>query len=195
MPQNFSLREDVHVQAEPCLHRTGMVSMTVQAQLRGIERPIAFVPTYLGYEHVMEVGSYMRELGGIKKQKESAWDLLGIFKRLRYYGRGYVTFGEPIIVPKFLQNHVPTWKDDIDPTGLRRPDWLHSTVNLLSREIIIKLNDSATVNGINLCALALIHDEDRTVSMNVLRRCINLFLEVFKMRSGPSQITATRILT
>ena len=94
--------------------RTGMVSMTVQAQLRGIERPIAFVPTYLGYEHVMEVGSYMRELGGIKKQKESAWDLLGIFKRLRYYGRGYVTFGEPIIVPKFLQNHVPTWKDDID---------------------------------------------------------------------------------
>lgn len=160
--------------------RTGMVSMTVQAQLRGIERPIAFVPTYLGYEHVMEVGSYMRELGGIKKQKESAWDLLGIFKRLRYYGRGYVTFGEPIIVPKFLQNHVPTWKDDIDPTGLRRPDWLHSTVNLLSREIIIKLNDSATVNGINLCALALIHDEDRTVSMNVLRRCINLFLEVLK---------------
>ena len=160
--------------------RTGMVSMTVQAQLRGISRPIAFIPTYLGYEHVIEVGSYMKELGGVQKEKESALDLLGIFKRLRYYGRGYVTFGDPIVIPKFLNENMPTWRDYIDPTGQNRPEWLHSTVDRLSREIIIKLNDSATVNGINLCALALIHDEDRTVSMNVLRRCLNLFLEVLK---------------
>ncbi len=156
--------------------RTGMVSMAVQAQLRGIERPIAFVPTYLGYEHVMEVGSYMHELEGQKKVKESAWQLLGIFKRLRYYGRGYVTFGDPVIVPRFLNANVPNWRDSLDPTGRARPDWLHETVDQMSHEIIVKLNDSATVNGINLCALALINDDDHTISMPVLRRCLTLFL-------------------
>ncbi|MBO8415437.1 MAG: glycerol-3-phosphate 1-O-acyltransferase PlsB [Proteobacteria bacterium] len=160
--------------------RTGMVSMAVQAQLRGIERPIAFVPTYLGYEHVMEVGSYMHELEGHKKVKESAWQLLGIFKRLRYYGRGYVTFGEPVVIPRFLSKYVPSWRNDLDPTGRARPAWLHETVDNMSHEIIVKLNDSATVNGINLCALALINDDDHTISMPVLKRCLNLFLALLK---------------
>ena len=158
--------------------RTGMVSMTVQAQLRGIERPIAFIPTYLGYEHVMEVGSYMHELEGAAKKKESIKGLFGIFKRLRYYGRGYVTFGEPVIVPRFLNKHVPNWHDYIDPTGNSRPEWLYDTVNQLSHEIIIKLNDSASVNAINLCALAIIGDADHTLSINMLKRCLKLYLLV-----------------
>lgn len=156
--------------------RTGMVSMTVQAQLRGIERPIVFIPTYLGYEHVMEVGSYMHELDGVKKKKESMRDLLGIFKRLRYYGRGYVTFGDPISVPKFLNQLIPDWHKDIDPSGNARPAWLHDTVNQLSHQIIMNLNDSATVNGINLCALAIIADADHTMSFNMLKRCLKLYL-------------------
>lgn len=164
--------------------RTGMVSMTVQAQLRGIERPITFVPTYLGYEHVMEVGSYMRELSGQKKVRESAWQLLGIFKRLRYYGRGYVTFGEPVIVPRFLSKAVPNWRDDIDPTGRGKPAWLYETVENMAHEIIVKLNKSATVNGINLCALAIMNDDDRTMSLRVLRRCIKLFLTMLRTDPG-----------
>lgn len=156
--------------------RTGMVSMTVQAQLRGIKRPIVFIPTYLGYEHVMEVGSYMHELDGAKKKKESFSDLFGIFKRFRYYGRGYVTFGDPISVPKFLNRLVPNWQKDIDPSGNARPEWLFDTVNQLSHQIIIKLNDSATVNGINLCALAIMGDSDHTMSINMLKRCLKLYL-------------------
>ncbi len=160
--------------------KTGMVSMTIQAQLRGIERPIAFIPTYLGYEHVMEIGAYMRELSGHKKVKESAFQLLGIFKRLRFYGRSYVTFGEPVIVPKFLSANVPEWRLDIDPTGQARPDWLFDIVEKISYEIIVKLNDSATANGINLCALAIMNDEDQTISLRVLKRALNLFINLLK---------------
>ena len=29
--------------------------MTLQAMLRGIDRPISIVPVYIGYEHVMEL--------------------------------------------------------------------------------------------------------------------------------------------
>lgn len=172
--------------------RTGMVSMTVQAQLRGIERPIAFVPTYLGYEHVMEVGSYMHELDGATKQKESAWGLLGIFKRLRYYGRGYVTFGEPISVPRFLSERVPNWHNDLDPSGNARPDWLYNTVKILSQEIIMNLNDSAQPNGINLCALAIIGDADHTLSINMLKRCLKLYLLILNCDEKRKESMLTR---
>lgn len=178
--------------------RTGMVAMTVQSQLRGIKRPIAFIPTYLGYEHVSEIGNYMRELNGESKKKESAMALLGIFKRFRNYGRGYVTFGEPVIVPKFLSQNVPNWKDDIDPTGTARPEWLNDTVNQLAHRIIINLNDSATINGINLCALAIMNTPDHAISIRQLQKCIDMYLKLLhvdpkRRASIPTATTLTLI--
>ncbi len=168
--------------------KTGMVAMTIQAQLRGLERPIAFVPTYLGYEHVSEVGSYMRELNGQTKAKESAKQLLGIFKRFRYYGRGYVTFGEPVVVTRFLNQNVPSWRDDIDPTGLKLPHWLHDTVNQLARRLIINLNDAATLNGINLCALAIMNVPDHAMSMGQLHKCLTLYLKLIRVNENRKKL-------
>ncbi|NLK85833.1 MAG: glycerol-3-phosphate 1-O-acyltransferase PlsB [Aeromonadales bacterium] len=175
--------------------RTGMVAMTVQSQLRGTKRPIAFIPTYLGYEHVSEVRNYMRELTGESKKKESAVALLGIFKRFRNYGRGYVTFGQPVIVPKFLSKHVPDWKKDIDPTGTRRPVWLNDTVNQMAHRIIINLNDSATINGINLCALAIMNTPDHAMSTGQLQKCIDMYLKLLHVdpKRRPSIPTATTL--
>ncbi len=178
--------------------RTGMVAMTVQSQLRGGKRPIAFVPTYLGYEHVSEVGNYMAELKGAEKKKESASQLLGIFKRFRNYGRGYVTFGDPIVVPKFLDKHVPNWKKDIDPNGTKRPEWLNDTVNMMAHRIIINLNNSATINGINLCALAIMNVADNAMSTNQLQKCIDLFIKLLhvdpKRRDSIPQATTLTLI-
>ncbi|MGN0903143.1 MAG: glycerol-3-phosphate 1-O-acyltransferase PlsB [Succinivibrio sp.] len=178
--------------------RTGMVAMTIQSQLRGNNRPVAFVPTYLGYEHVTEVGSYMRELNGEAKKKESAMALLGIFKRFRNYGRGYVTFGEPVVVPKFLNKYVPDWKKDIDPKGIAKPQWLNDTVNMMAHKIIINLNDSATINGINLCALAIMNVADHAMSTRQLQKCIDMYIKLLnvdpKRRAGiPTASTLTLI--
>ncbi len=49
--------------------KTGTLSMTIQAMLRGGTRPITLVPIYIGYEHVMEVGTYAKELRGATKEK------------------------------------------------------------------------------------------------------------------------------
>lgn len=179
--------------------RTGMVSMTVQSQLRDPNnRPVAFIPTYLGYEHITEVSGYMNELSGEAKKKESAAALLGIFKRLRNYGRGYVTFGEPVIVPKFLNEHVPNWRNFIDPTGQNKPDWLVPTVNAMSYKIITNLNDSASINGINLCALAIMSSTEHAMSSSHVQRCIELYLKVLevdpKRRNSIPQATAMTLM-
>jgi glycerol-3-phosphate O-acyltransferase len=50
--------------------------MTIQAMLRGGTRPITLVPIYIGYEHVMEVGTYAKELRGATKEKESLPQML-----------------------------------------------------------------------------------------------------------------------
>ncbi len=163
--------------------RTGIVAMAVQTQLRGEERPITFIPTYLGYEKVMEVSSYMNELQGAKKTKENAWQLLNIFKRFKYYGRGYVGFGEPISLPTFLRDNIKNWRDDISPTGLAKPEWLFRTVNALSDEIVMRLNAAAAVNGFNLCALAILSTWHHRLLLKDLQRVLSFYLYI--LRSSP----------
>lgn len=169
--------------------RTGIVAMAVETQLRGIERPITFVPVYLGYEKVLEVSSYMQELKGAKKQSENAWQLLNIFKRFKYYGRGYVGFAEPISLPTFLRDNVPNWRDFIDPTGETKPKWLFKTVNTLSDEIVKRLNSAASLNGLNLCALALLSSFKHRLTLPHLTRLLNFY--IFILKSSPVSMQGT----
>lgn len=73
--------------------KTGMMSMTLQALQRGLKRPISIVPVYIGYEHVLEVDTYAKELRGAEKEKENAGLVLRVIKKLRNLGQGYVNFG------------------------------------------------------------------------------------------------------
>ena len=93
--------------------KTGMLAMTIQSLLRGIDRPLTLVPVYLGYEHVMEVGTYHKELSGSEKKNESIWGVLKAIKNLRNYGNGYVNFGEPINLNQYLSKQIPNWKEAI----------------------------------------------------------------------------------
>ena len=76
----------------------GSLAMTVRAYLRQPTRPLLFQPVYIGYEKLMEGASYLDELSGKPKAKESIWQLLSsIPKVLRSnYGQVVVNFGEPI---------------------------------------------------------------------------------------------------
>ena len=173
--------------------RTGIVAMAVQAQLSGIERPISFVPIYLGYEKVLEVSSYMKELNGAKKAKESPWQLLNFYKRLRYYGRGYVSFGEPIVLTTFLRETVPDWRKYITPGEFSRPAWLFDTVNALSDEIVMRLNSSATTNGLNLSALALLSVREHRLPLASLQNIINFYIFILKSSHSISESALPRI--
>ena len=66
-----------------------MLAMTVRAFLRAPRRPVVFVPVYIGYEKLIEGKSYLDELTGQAKKKESIWGLFrGVGEILReHYGR------------------------------------------------------------------------------------------------------------
>ena len=136
--------------------KTGMLTITVQTLLRGDARPITVVPVYIGYEHVLEVATYANELRGAKKQKESLWSTIKAFFKLKKLGFGYVNFGQPIPLNQFLNQHIPDWREAIEPTGSQRPSWLTPTTNLLAKQIMERINSSAAINAMNLCSSILL---------------------------------------
>jgi len=160
--------------------KTGMLAMTIQSLLRGVKRPITLVPVYLGYEHVMEVGTYHKELSGSKKQGESIFGVFKAIKNLKNYGKGYVNFGQPININQFLTKQVPEWKNDIDPLDPQKPSWLTPNVNVLADQVMVAINKSAALNGVALIALILHASENKALSKQELITQLDFFIEIQK---------------
>jgi glycerol-3-phosphate O-acyltransferase len=169
--------------------KTGMLAMTIQSLLRGIDRPLTLVPVYLGYEHVMEVGTYHKELSGSKKQSESMFGVLKAIKNLRNYGNGYVNFGEPLNINEFLNQQVPDWKESIDPIDPQKPTWLTPTVNVLAEQVMEKINKSAALNGVALIALILHASKNNALSKVELETQLDFFLTMQRQAPFSQQLT------
>jgi glycerol-3-phosphate O-acyltransferase len=169
--------------------KTGMLAMTMQSLLRGIDRPLTLVPVYLGYEHVMEVGTYHKELSGSEKKGESIFGVLKAIKSLRNYGNGYVNFGEPMNINEFLNKQVPDWKDSIDPIDPQKPSWLTPTVNVLANQVMENINKSAALNGVALIALILHASKNKALSKIELETQLDFFLNLQRQAPFSEQLT------
>ena len=169
--------------------KTGTLSMTIQAMLRGGSRPITLVPIYIGYEHVMEVGTYAKELRGATKEKESLPQMLRGLSKLRNLGQGYVNFGEPMPLMTYLNHHVPEWRESIDPIEAVRPAWLTPTVNKMAAELMVRINNAGAANAMNLCCTALLASRQRSLTREQLTQQLDCYLAL--LRNAPYAPDAT----
>lgn len=160
--------------------KTGTLAMTIQAMLRGGNRPITIVPVYIGYEHVMEVGTYANELRGATKEKENLWQVVRTMRRLRNLGMGYVNFGEPIPLMTHLNQNVPNWRDYIDPIETPRPSWLTPTVNQIANKLMININKAAAANAMNLCCTALLASRQRALTREQLLEQLDCYQQLLQ---------------
>ena len=169
--------------------KTGMLAMTIQSLLRGIDRPLTLVPVYLGYEHVMEVGTYHKELSGSQKKNESIFGVFKAIKNLRNYGKGYVNFGEPININQYLNQNVPEWKQDIDPIDPQKPSWLTPSVNKLADQVMTNINESVALNAVSLVALILHATENKALPKAELESQLDFFIKLQKEAPYSEQLT------
>jgi glycerol-3-phosphate O-acyltransferase len=160
--------------------KTGMLAMTIQAMLKGVNRPVSLVPVYIGYENVMEVKSYLNELKGSKKKKESNLQVFTAIKKLKNYGHGYVNFGEPIQLNQFLESHVPNWRECRDAEPEKKPAWLTPAVNELANDVMTRINRAAALNGMALISLCLLSSKTQTMSESELKQAMGDFIDLFK---------------
>lgn len=133
----------------------GMLAMTVRAFLRAPRRPVVFQPVYIGYEKLIEGKSYLDELTGQPKQKETIWALLkGVAEILRsHYGKVTVNFGEPVRMDEVLAQVDPEWRAQMQED---KPAWFSDVVDALAQKIQVNINRAADVNPVNLLAIALL---------------------------------------
>ncbi|MDQ6367527.1 glycerol-3-phosphate 1-O-acyltransferase PlsB, partial [Klebsiella pneumoniae] len=169
--------------------KTGTLSMTIQAMLRGGTRPITLVPIYIGYEHVMEVGTYAKELRGATKEKESLPQMVRGLSKLRNLGQGYVNFGKPLPLMTYLNQHVPDWREAIDPIEAVRPSWLTPTVNSIAADLMVRINNAGAANAMNLCCTALLASRQRSLTREQLTQQLECYLAL--LRNVPYSPDAT----
>ena len=145
--------------------KTGTIMMTARAYLRQPTRPVLFQPVYIGYEKLLEGNSYLEELSGKPKEKESIWSLLwGIPKVLRQnFGQVVVNFGDRIALDDVLNHYAPDWKNT-PLSDDEKPKWLADTIDTIANTIQVNVNRAADVNPINLLALALLSTPKHAMS-------------------------------
>ena len=145
--------------------KTGMMSMTLQALQHNQTRPISVVPVYVGYEHVLEVDTYAKELRGAVKEKENAGLVIRVIKKLRNLGQGFVNFGEPITLSNYLSQHFPAWKEQ---NHEEKPQWFAPAIDSISKQVMVNINKAAAVNAMNLVGTALLSSRQRALSREQL---------------------------
>ena len=172
---------------------TGMLSMTVRSFLRQPRRPVVFVPVYFGYERIWEGVTYISELSGQPKEKESIGTLLANLYRLRErFGRVHVNLGEPIFLQRLLEQHAPDWRR-YSGNSPERPRWVTPLVGELAGTIMRNINSAASVTPVNLLALALLATPRQMSLSGELERQIGTLLAVLRAAPYSDRVTVTAL--
>lgn len=136
--------------------KTGMLAMTIHSNMRASGKPIAFIPTYFGYERLMEGGTYVGEMSGKPKESESVWGILKAARKIeRIFGKVHVSFGEPIFLDQYLRAHGA---DKIKVTDNNEPltPEARLVVDDVAESIMRNINRAAVLNPVTLLSLVLL---------------------------------------
>jgi glycerol-3-phosphate O-acyltransferase len=160
--------------------RTGMLSITLRSYLRSSRTPIIFVPVYIGYERVLEGRTYLGELRGKEKKKESIFDLFKVAGALKQnFGSVWVNFGQPIRLTQFLDQQQPGWRQQEHGPDYR-PGWLNRTTDRLANRIASRINEAAAINPVNLVAVALLSSNRQALDEQALTRTLDMYLALLR---------------
>ena len=156
----------------------GMLAMTINSYVKNPRRPIVFVPIYFGYEKLIEGDSFISELGGAAKQKESLGGLIRSVNSLReQFGNVYVNIAEPIELEPVLDRIHAEWRGYESDNG-ERPPWLPGIVDEIGGKIMQNINAAAAVTPISLLAYVLLATPKQKIGMDELLRQLSLSLDL-----------------
>jgi glycerol-3-phosphate O-acyltransferase len=146
----------------------GILAMTMQSFVRSHNRPLVCIPVYIGYEKLMEGGTYLAELHGRPKQSESLLDLVRAARMLkRDFGKVHVNFGTPISLSEILDTQHPEWREEVFEA---QAPWLRNAVDVTATRVVQSINAAAVVNPVNLLAVTLLSTPKNTADVRLLQR-------------------------
>ncbi len=169
--------------------RGGMLVMTINSYIKNPRRPVVFVPIYFGYEKLIEGDSFISEMAGAEKKKESVGGLIRSVKSLReHFGNVYVNVAEPIELTDVLDQRHPEWREHESVNG-ERPPWLAGIVDEIGTKIMSGINAAAAVTPISLLAYVLLATPKQKIGINELCRQLKLSIDLMKRFSYSDSVT------
>jgi glycerol-3-phosphate O-acyltransferase len=173
--------------------RAGMLSMTVRSYVRDPKRPVIFMPVYFGYERIVEGRTYIGELSGQPKQKESVFVLLkSIVSVLRSkFGKVHVNLGRPIALDELLHEHNPNWRSSPAENDDPRAGWIGEAISNLAFRINSEINAAAAVTPVNLVAMAILATPRQALAELDLIRQLELYQRLLRDAPYSPLVTVT----
>ena len=157
----------------------GLLKLSLAHQVQGLKKPLAFVPVYFGYEKVIEGGSYMDELRGANKKAESVLDLINGLKVIRQsFGQLQVNFGEAIKLDEWLEQHQSQLQNEQNSATDDR------LMKALGAQIMGNINAQATVNSVNLIALASLSIDQEIMEERQIAEQSNCYMQILQVLYG-----------
>ncbi|KAA0913536.1 glycerol-3-phosphate 1-O-acyltransferase PlsB [Psychrobacter sp. ANT_WB68] len=157
--------------------KMGMLAMTVHSQLRHSEKPVVFIPTYIGYERIMEGGTYVGELKGKPKESESLIGLLKVGRKIeRIFGNVHLSFGTPLHLSDFMTKFdVPANSLPADRTDTPLDDKASAMVDNIGVKVMQHINKAAVITPVSLLSLVLLSAPKSALDEDICREQIALY--------------------
>jgi len=157
--------------------KMGMLAMTVHSQLRQTNKPVVFIPTYIGYERIMEGGTYVGELKGKPKESESLIGLLKVGRKIeRIFGNVHLSFGTPLHLSEFMTKFdVPANSLPSDRTDSPLDEKTSAMVDNIGVKVMQHINKAAVVTPVSLLSLVLLSAPKAALDENICREQIALY--------------------
>lgn len=157
------------------LPKMGLLNMILRAYKEGVTQDLWLVPTFIGYDQVLEEKAYLQELEGQSKETESVGQLVRARKFLRKrYGRAYIQFSEPISLNHYLAQN-PQY-------NLEEPEAIRKLSLELSFKTIQAINQVSVVTPFALVCAALLTYPRKGVYRRELFRIIQVLYDYLKER-------------
>ena len=131
--------------------KPGGLAMLINAYNNGACDNLYFVPVFIGYDHVLEEDSYLKEIEGGKKQPETLKGLINARKFLKKkYGKVYMKFNEPISLKDYIQDK------NIDLSKISKQEYI-GFVKTFGYKLINAINTNAVATPHGIVASAVLN--------------------------------------
>jgi glycerol-3-phosphate O-acyltransferase len=159
------------------LPKLGLLNMILKTYYDQATPDLIFVPTFIGYDQVLEEKAYLKELEGTKKEDETVGQLVKARKFLKKrYGRAYIQFSEPISLKDYLAQ-APQSPDTAAAIRQSSTD--------LGYRIIQAINRISTVTTFALVCAALLTYPRKGVYRRELLQIIQVLHDYLQNQKAP----------
>jgi glycerol-3-phosphate O-acyltransferase len=158
--------------------RYGLLAYVVDSLRRGRVDDVYLIPTAIAYDQIQDVGDYVAESRGGKKQREGFGWFVGIVRGLQErLGNIYICFGEPLSLAKALGENAMNGDPDADEQSV--------AVAKIAFEVSVRINRATPITPTSLVALALL-GADRALTVDETVAVLKNWVRYVERRALPT---------